>query len=114
MYSGSFDKKQITYVWFDALLCYFTGIGFLRNEEEFNRFWPVDLHLVGKEIVRFHTIIWPAMLLSMGDELPKKVYGHGWLVVNGDKMSKSKGNVVDPVEPITEFSILMPSVTSSR
>ena len=98
-----FDKKQITYVWFDALLCYFTGIGFLRNEEEFNRFWPVDLHLVGKEIVRFHTIIWPAMLLSMGYELPKKVYGHGWLVVNGDKMSKSKGNVVDPVEPIKEF-----------
>ena len=98
-----FDKKQITYVWFDALLCYFTGIGFLRNEEEFNRFWPVDLHLVGKEIVRFHTIIWPAMLLSMGYELPKKVYGHGWLVVNGDKMSKSKGNVVDPLDIVNEY-----------
>ena len=98
-----FDKKQITYVWFDALLCYFTGIGFLRNEEEFNRFWPVDLHLVGKEIVRFHTIIWPAMLLSMGYELPKKVYGHGWLVVNGDKMSKSKGNVVSPDDLVRDY-----------
>jgi methionyl-tRNA synthetase len=98
-----FDKKQITYVWFDALLCYFTGIGFRRNPEEFNRFWPVDVHLVGKEIVRFHTIIWSAMLMSMGYPLPKHVYGHGWLVVNGDKMSKSKGNVVDPVKPIKEF-----------
>ena len=98
-----FDKKQITYVWFDALLCYFTGIGFLRNEEEFNRFWPVDLHLVGKEIVRFHTIIWPAMLLSMGYELPKKVYGHGWLIVDGEKMSKSRGNVIDPIPLLREF-----------
>ena len=98
-----FDKKQITYVWFDALLCYFTGIGFGTDPEEFKRFWPVDLHLVGKEIVRFHTIIWPAMLMAMGQPLPKKVYGHGWLVVNGDKMSKSKGNVVDPVQPIQEF-----------
>ncbi|MCH3950747.1 MAG: methionine--tRNA ligase [Acidaminococcus sp.] len=98
-----FDKKQITYVWFDALLCYFTGIGFGQNPEKFNRFWPVDVHLVGKEIVRFHTIIWPAMLMAMDQPLPKHVYGHGWLVVNGEKMSKSKGNVVDPMAPIQEF-----------
>ncbi len=97
------DPKHVVYVWFDALLAYFTGIGCMADMEEFHRFWPADLHLVGKEIVRFHTIIWPAMLMAMGEELPKEVYGHGWLVVDGDKMSKSKGNVVDPVEPIKEF-----------
>ena len=98
-----FDPKHVVYVWFDALLCYFTGIGFGQDMDKFNRFWPVDLHLVGKEIVRFHTIIWPCMLMAMGFPMPKEVYGHGWLVVNGDKMSKSKGNVVDPREPIKEF-----------
>ena len=98
-----FDSKHVVYVWFDALLAYFTGIGFGQDMDKFNRFWPADLHLVGKEIVRFHTIIWPAMLMAMGFDLPKEVYGHGWLVVDGDKMSKSKGNVVDPVEPIKEF-----------
>ena len=86
-----FDPKHVVYVWFDALLAYFTGIGFGRDMDKFNRFWPADLHLVGKEIVRFHTIIWPAMLMAMGFDLPKEVYGHGWLVVDGDKMSKSKG-----------------------
>ena len=98
-----FDTKPVVYVWFDALLAYFTGIGFGQDMDKFNRFWPADLHLVGKEIVRFHTIIWPAMLMAMGFDLPKEVYGHGWLVVDGDKMSKSKGNVVDPVQPIQEF-----------
>ena len=98
-----FDTKHVVYVWFDALLAYFTGIGFGQDMDKFNRFWPADLHLVGKEIVRFHTIIWPAMLMAMGFDLPKEVYGHGWLVVDGDKMSKSKGNVVDPVQPIQEF-----------
>lgn len=98
-----FDTKHVVYVWFDALLAYFTGIGFGQDMDKFNRFWPADLHLVGKEIVRFHTIIWPAMLMAMGFDLPKEVYGHGWLVVDGDKMSKSKGNVVDPVKPIQEF-----------
>ena len=98
-----FDPKHVVYVRFDALLAYFTGIGCGQDMDKFNRFWPADLHLVGKEIVRFHTIIWPAMLMAMGFDLPKEVYGHGWLVVDGDKMSKSKGNVVDPVEPIKEF-----------
>lgn len=98
-----FDSKHVVYVWFDALLNYFTGIGYGTDEEKFHKFWPCDLHLVGKEIVRFHTIIWPIMLMAMGEELPKKVYGHGWLVVEGDKMSKSKGNVIDPLALIEEF-----------
>ena len=98
-----FDPKHVVYVWFDALLNYFTGIGYGTNDEMFHKFWPCDLHLVGKEIVRFHTIIWPIMLMALGEELPKKVYGHGWLVVDGDKMSKSKGNVIDPMKLIDEF-----------
>ncbi len=98
-----FDEKHVVYVWFDALLNYFTGIGYGADKELFNKFWPANLHLVGKEIVRFHTIIWPIMLMAMGQELPKQVYGHGWLVVEGDKMSKSKGNVIDPLGLIEEF-----------
>ena len=98
-----FDDKHVVYVWFDALLNYFTGAGYSSDEEKFKKFWPADIHLVGKEIVRFHTIIWPIMLMAMGAELPKQVYGHGWLVVEGDKMSKSKGNVIDPLGLIDEF-----------
>ena len=98
-----FDKKHVVYVWFDALLNYFTGIGYGSNPEKFQKYWPASLHLVGKEIVRFHTIIWPIMLMAMGQPLPEKVYGHGWLVVEGDKMSKSKGNVIDPLGLIDEF-----------
>ena len=90
-----FDPKHVVYVWFDALLNYFTAIGYGTDEEKFHKFWPANIHLVGKEIVRFHSIIWP--------ELPKQVYGHGWLVVDGDKMSKSKGNVIDPIALIDEF-----------
>lgn len=98
-----FDQKHVVYVWFDALLNYFTGIGYGTNKEMFEKFWPANIHLVGKEIVRFHSIIWPIMLMAMGEELPKQVYGHGWLVVDGDKMSKSKGNVIDPIALIEEF-----------
>lgn len=98
-----FDKKHVVYVWFDALLNYFTGIGYGSDPEKFQKYWPASLHLVGKEIVRFHTIIWPIMLMAMGQPLPQKVYGHGWLVVEGDKMSKSKGNVIDPLGLIDEF-----------
>ena len=98
-----FDKKHVVYVWFDALLNYLTGIRYGTDQEFFHKFWPASLHLVGKEIVRFHTIIWPIMLHAMGVEMPKKVYGHGWLVVEGDKMSKSKGNVIDPLGLIDEF-----------
>ena len=82
---------------------YITASGYLHDKEKFAKFWPADIHLVGKEIVRFHSIIWPIILMALGVELPRKVYGHGWLVVEGDKMSKSKGNVVDPVLLIEEF-----------
>lgn len=97
------DEKHVIYVWFDALTNYLTPIGYLDDQEKFNKFWPADLHLVGKEIVRFHTIIWPIILMALDLPLPKKVYGHGWLVVDGDKMSKSKGNVIDPIGLIDEF-----------
>ncbi len=97
------DAKHVIYVWFDALSNYLTGAGWLQDETKFAKFWPADLHLVGKEIVRFHTIIWPIMLMAAGLPLPKTVFGHGWLVLEGEKMSKSKGNVVDPVALIEEF-----------
>lgn len=99
-----FDPKHVVYVWFDALLNYLTGIKYGTDDAMFHKFWPASLHLVGKEIVRFHTIIWPIMLHAAGVEMPQKVYGHGWLVVDGDKMSKSKGNVIDPLALIDEFS----------
>lgn len=93
-----FDPKHVVYVWIDALFNYVTAMGYgSDNESDYAKYWPADIHLVGKEIVRFHTIIWPAMLMSLGMPLPKKVLGHGWLVLDGGKMSKSKGNVVDPV-----------------
>ena len=93
-----FDPGHVVYVWVDALFNYCTALGFLNDKyDDFDQFWPADVHMVGKEIVRFHSIIWPAMLMSMGMPLPKKVFGHGWLLLGGGKMSKSKGNVVDPV-----------------
>ena len=92
-----FDTKHVVYVWFDALVNYITAAGIIDNPEKFKRFWPADVHLVGKEIVRFHSIIWPIMLMSLGIDLPKKIYGHGWLIVDGEKMYKSKGNVIDPI-----------------
>lgn len=98
------DDKHVIYVWFDALTNYITPIGFLDDPEKFNKYWPADIHLVGKEIVRFHTIIWPCILMALDLPMPKMVYGHGWLIVDGDKMSKSKGNVVDPMLLIDEFS----------
>ncbi len=92
-----FDPGHVVYVWVDALFNYTTALGFLNDKyDDYKDFWPADVHFVGKEIVRFHSIIWPAMLMSMEMPLPKKVYGHGWLLLDGGKMSKSKGNVVDP------------------
>ncbi len=99
------DKDHVIYVWFDALSNYLTGIKYLENKEFFNKYWPADLHLVGKEIMRFHTIQWPIMLMSAGLPLPKKVFGHGWLVLDGGKMSKSKGNVIDPLNLKREFGL---------
>ena len=92
-----FDPGHIVYVWIDALSNYITALGYGSDDTSlFDKYWPADLHMVGKEIVRFHTIIWPAILMALNLPLPKKVYGHGWLLLGGDKMSKSKGNVVDP------------------
>ena len=96
------DEKHVIYVWFDAVINYITP--FFKDPTAFQKFWPADIHLVGKEIVRFHSIIWPAMLMAAELPLPKQIYGHGWLIVEGDKMSKSKGNVVDPMLLIDEFS----------
>lgn len=98
-----FDSKHVVYVWFDALTNYITAAGYLNDREKFEKFWPADIHLVGKEIVRFHSIIWPVILMALDIEIPKKVYGHGWLIMEGDKMSKSKGNVIDPLVLIEEF-----------
>ena len=93
-----FDPKHVIYVWIDALSNYITALGYMSEDDSrFKKYWPADVHLVGKEIVRFHTIIWPAMLMALGLPLPKTVFGHGWLLLEGGKMSKSKGNVVDPV-----------------
>ena len=94
-----FDPNHVVYVWIDALFNYTTALGFMNDrypESDYSTFWPADVHFIGKEIVRFHSIIWPAMLMSMDMPLPKHVYGHGWLLLDGGKMSKSKGNVVDP------------------
>ena len=98
-----FDPKHVVYVWIDALLCYVTALGYgTEKDQNFNRYWPANVHLVGKEIVRFHTIIWPAVLMALDIELPAKVFGHGWILFEDDKMSKSKGNVIYP-EPLIEL-----------
>ena len=102
----TFDEKHVVYVWIDALSNYITALGYLSEDDsDFKRYWPADVHLVGKEIVRFHTIIWPAMLMALDLPLPKQVYGHGWLVLEGGKMSKSKGNVIDPVILIEKYGL---------
>ena len=101
-----FDPGHVVYVWVDALFNYTTALGFLNDKyDDYEKFWPADVHFVGKEIVRFHSIIWPAMLMSMGMPLPKKVFGHGWLLLDGGKMSKSKGNVVDPYLLAQRFGV---------
>ena len=101
-----FDPGHVVYVWIDALFNYMTALGFQNDKyQDLEQFWPADVHFVGKEIVRFHSIIWPAMLMSLNLPLPKKVYGHGWLLLDGGKMSKSKGNVVDPYILAEHFGV---------
>ncbi len=101
-----FDNNHVVYVWLDALSNYITSLGYLSDDDsEFKKYWPADLHLVGKEIVRFHTIIWPIILMALDLPLPKQVFGHGWLVVNGGKISKSLGNYRDPREYIEKYGV---------
>ena len=93
------DPEHVIYVWIDALSNYITALGYLSDDDsKFKKYWPADIHMMGKEIVRFHSIIWPAILMALDLPLPKKVYGHGWLIMDGGKMSKSKGNIADPIE----------------
>ncbi|WP_018751534.1 methionine--tRNA ligase [Paenibacillus sanguinis] len=100
------DPKHVVYVWIDALTNYITALGYgTEHAENYKRYWPADVHLVGKEIVRFHTIYWPIMLMALGLPLPKKVFGHGWLLMKGGKMSKSKGNVMDPNVLIDRYGL---------
>ncbi len=102
----TFDEKHVVYVWIDALSNYITALGYgSDNTELFDKYWPADVHLIGKDILRFHTIYWPIMLMALGLPLPKQVFGHGWLLVDGGKMSKSKGNVVDPVKLVEIFGV---------
>ncbi|ONI45502.1 methionine--tRNA ligase [Epulopiscium sp. SCG-B10WGA-EpuloA2] len=101
----SFDEKHVVYVWLDALSNYISALGYMtKNDADFKKFWPANVQLVGKEIVRFHAIIWPAILMALGEELPKQIFGHGWLIINGGKMSKSIGNVIDPSILVQRYS----------
>lgn len=101
-----FDPKHVIYVWVDALTNYYSALSGGQSDDALvNKFWPADIHLVGKDIVRFHTIIWPIILMALGLELPKKIVGHGWLLLEGGKMSKSKGNVIDPLVLIDKYGV---------
>jgi len=100
-----FNEKHIIYVWFDALTNYLTGVGFLSDEDLFNTFWPCDVHLIGKDILRFHAVYWPIFLFSYGLPPPKQIFAHGWWTIEGQKMSKSLGNVVDPHEVVKRYGV---------
>jgi len=93
-----FDKEHVIYVWFDALLNYISGAGYGWDEKHFKQYWPADIHIIGKDILKFHAIIWPAMLLAADVELPKTVFAHGWLTIKSEKISKSRGNAINPLE----------------
>ena len=102
----TFDDKHVVYVWLDALTNYISALGYLSDDDSlFKKYWPCDLHIVGKEIIRFHTIVWPIMLMALDLPLPKKVFGHGWLVIDGGKISKSLGNYKDPREYIDTYGV---------
>jgi len=98
-----FDEKQVVYVWFDALINYISGVGYSQESDKFKKYWPCDMHVIGKDITRFHCVIWPAMLMAGGVELPKKVWGHGFVYLGAAKMSKSLGTAVDPLEIVQKY-----------
>ena len=101
-----FDEKHVIYVWVDALCNYITALGYMSEDDsDYKKFWPANVHIVGKEIMRFHTIIWPAILMALGEEVPTQVYGHGWILFDNDKMSKSKGNIVYPEQMIERYGV---------
>ena len=100
-----FNNKHVVYVWFDALINYLTAVGYLQDEEQFRKFWPADVHLMAKDIIRFHAVIWPTMLMALDLPLPKTVFAHGWIMLEGGKMSKSKGNVVDPRTLVGKYGV---------
>ncbi len=98
-----FDPSQVVYVWFDALISYLTGVGYATDAEEFGRFWPADVHVIGKDITRFHAVMWPAMLMAAGIPLPRRVHVHGFMTLGGEKMSKTRGIFVDPAALVAQF-----------
>ncbi|NLB50553.1 MAG: methionine--tRNA ligase, partial [Clostridiaceae bacterium] len=100
-----FDPEHVVYVWIDALSNYITALGYPDDLKLFNRYWPADVHLIGKEIMRFHSLIWPALLMALDLPIPKRIFGHGWLLLKDGKMSKSKGNVVDPVVLVDKYGV---------
>jgi len=100
-----FSKDHVTYVWFDALINYISVCGYINDKRKFKKFWPADIHMIGKDILRPHTVYWPIMLHAAGIELPKKVFAHGWWKIEKEKMSKSKGNIVDPLEMVDKFGV---------
>ncbi len=99
------DPSQVIYIWIEALINYVTGIGFPDNNELFNKYWPADLHIIGKDITRFHCIVWPALLMSAGLQLPKRIFGHGFITVSGEKMSKTLGNIVEPQALVEKYGV---------
>jgi methionyl-tRNA synthetase len=100
-----FNDKHVVYVWFDALINYLSAIGYMDDKEKFNKYWPASVHLMAKDILRFHAIIWPIMLMAMDLPLPEKVFAHGWIMLEGGKMSKSKGNVIDPMVLVNKYGV---------
>lgn len=100
-----FDSEYVTYVWVDALINYISGAGFLKDKEQFKRLWPADIHIIGKDILRHHAVYWPIMLHAAGIELPKMIFAHGWWTIKGSKMSKSKGNIVDPYYIVGKYGV---------